>query len=529
MPKSPLSVYVPEINSFAQKNADPCRRLFEDCAVIDAASFCVLVSRGTAFAESNTLLALLKNKPSPDALASTLFEHPRLLLEAEKGSLLLFGDEVSNTGLLFVIFLDVSHQVVSSALCHLWRSDFFGCCDKQMHLPFGELLLLCDRLNELLFYTDRIFDQRRFFGLRPLCLSLAALLGCRLLQVDVAIDPITLSHADRARLTFYLICTLLTLRNRSGHLQIARVQRDALASALLCTEVTYSKKATKKDAAKPAFLSASCFGGVEWQENDGAMEFAFPLGNEKTALFADSLPTSLLLITLTPVENNTPETRNQALKKKAILFDLDGTILDTLEDLYLSVNYALDQNQFPIRTLEEVRRFVGNGVKNLIARALPSDVTDADRARVYETFSAYYAAHCADHTCAYEGIGELLKVLRENGFAIGVVSNKDDYAVQSLCRDYFDGMLDVTVGACEGMPKKPAPDMVQKALDALGISADEAVYIGDSEVDIATARNVGMDCISVTWGFRDRETLLAAGASTLTDSVPALLELLSQG
>ena len=210
------------------------------------------------------------------------------------------------------------------------------------------------------------------------------------------------------------------------------------------------------------------------------------------------------------------------MQKQLVIFDLDGTLLDTLDDLADAVNWALKQEQLPRRTREEVRAFVGNGIRNLIERAVPAGTEAAQTDRVFAGFKARYAGHCADKTRPYPGILELLARLRAEGIRTAVVSNKADFAVQTLCRDYFPGLVDCAVGERAGIPKKPAPDSVQEVLRALKISREQAVYVGDSEVDVVTARNAGMNGILVLWGFRDRQTLERAGAKTFAATAEEL-------
>lgn len=202
---------------------------------------------------------------------------------------------------------------------------------------------------------------------------------------------------------------------------------------------------------------------------------------------------------------------------KLAIFDLDGTILDTLEDLADAVNYALGEHGYPGRTIEEVRRFVGNGIRKLIERAVPAGLEKEEIDKVHETFSAYYQQHCADKTRPYEGILPLLKRLRAAGCLTAVVSNKADAAVQPLCRHYYDGLFDYAVGERAGIRRKPDPDSVQEVLRRLQVKAEDAVYIGDSEVDIRTAENAGLDSIIVTWGFRDRTYLESQGGRRFVD------------
>ena len=200
--------------------------------------------------------------------------------------------------------------------------------------------------------------------------------------------------------------------------------------------------------------------------------------------------------------------------KIGILWDLDGTLLDTLEDLADGVNYALREFGYPERTIEEVRRFVGNGAFNLIRQAVPED---ADPMPVFEYFKVYYNAHCQIKTRPYEGI---LAVLEELGqkYPMAVVSNKPDSAVKPLCRQYFPGLY--ARGESTDCPRKPAPDMVFKAMADIGV--EKCIYVGDSEVDVLTARNANVSCLSVLWGFRDKPEIEEAGGLHFCDRVADL-------
>lgn len=219
-------------------------------------------------------------------------------------------------------------------------------------------------------------------------------------------------------------------------------------------------------------------------------------------------------------------TRLRIMKYKMVIFDMDGTILYTLDDLMNCVNYALRQSGFPERTLEEVRCFVGNGVRKLVERAVPAGTDSMSIERVVDTFKDYYRIHCTDYTRPYTGIRELLVSLREKGYRTTVVSNKIDFAVQDLVHDYFDGLFDLAIGDREGLKKKPEPDAVYEILKTFGITKEEAVYIGDSEVDIATANNAGIDSIIVEWGFRDRDFLLSHGAKVFAGEPGEVLAIL---
>ena len=213
------------------------------------------------------------------------------------------------------------------------------------------------------------------------------------------------------------------------------------------------------------------------------------------------------------------------MKYKAIIFDLDGTLTDTLEDLFLSTNYALRSCGLPERSLDEIRRFVGNGVRKLIERAVPEGTETRMSERCFEIFRTHYVVHCQDHTCLYPGIASLLTSLHAKGYLMAVVSNKIQASVTELAHTFFQGVIDVAIGEQTGIPRKPAPDMVQAALAQLGATASEAIYVGDSEVDLLTAANAGLPCISVLWGFRSRDFLLAQGASMLAESPQDILKL----
>ena len=200
-----------------------------------------------------------------------------------------------------------------------------------------------------------------------------------------------------------------------------------------------------------------------------------------------------------------------------ILFDLDGTLLNTLEDLADGTNYALASFGYPQRTLEEVRRFVGNGAANLIAQAVPAG---RDSAPVLKAFQAYYPTHCQIKTAPYPGILEALAELGRK-YPIAIVSNKPDAAVKPLCAHYFPGIF--ALGETAGCPRKPDPAMVRKAMEAIGVT--DCIYVGDSEVDVLTAKNAGVPCLSVLWGFRDREQI---GGSRYCETVDRLVPMLEE-
>lgn len=211
------------------------------------------------------------------------------------------------------------------------------------------------------------------------------------------------------------------------------------------------------------------------------------------------------------------------------IFDLDGTLLDTLADLRQGINYALGTQGFVPRSMAEVRAFVGNGIWKLVERAVPAGTSEAQMDAVYEAFNPYYARHCADLTAPYDGILPLLQKLQAQGVVCALVSNKPDYAVQTLAAQYFPGLLAASAGAKDGVRKKPAPDSVFAVIHQLGAEGLRAVYIGDSEVDLQTAQNAALPCISVSWGFRDRSVLEQAGAACICDTVDALYQAICNG
>ena len=205
---------------------------------------------------------------------------------------------------------------------------------------------------------------------------------------------------------------------------------------------------------------------------------------------------------------------------RTYIFDLDGTLLDTLDDLAAAVNYALRTYGMSERSRDEVRRFVGNGVRMLMARAVPDGEQNPLFETVFDTFRQYYLNHSLDTTQPYDGIPEMLAALKQRGCRLAVVSNKFCAATRELCRHFFPDTIEVAVGEheAEGIRKKPAPDTVNEALSLLGVDRRHAVYVGDSDVDLQTASNAGLPCISVLWGFRDKDFLLAHGATTFITS-----------
>lgn len=207
--------------------------------------------------------------------------------------------------------------------------------------------------------------------------------------------------------------------------------------------------------------------------------------------------------------------------KIGILFDLDGTLLNTLEDLTDSVNYALAQYDCPPRTVEDVRNFIGNGARKLIERSLPGRENDPDVDEVLATYQAYYKTHSQIKTRPYDGVTEALTVIAKK-YPVAIVSNKPDAPTKLLCKEFFGDVY--ARGESTDCPRKPAPDMLQKAMQIIGV--DTCIYVGDSEPDILTAKNLGVKCLSVLWGFRDRKTLEAAGGSYFCDDPQKLPEIL---
>ena len=210
---------------------------------------------------------------------------------------------------------------------------------------------------------------------------------------------------------------------------------------------------------------------------------------------------------------------------KTYIFDLDGTLLDTLGDLAASVNYALRTHGLPEHSIDEVRRFVGNGVRKLMERAVPGGADNPLFEEAFATFRQYYMAHSLDTTRPYEGIPATLAALKARGCRLAVVSNKMMAATQALCSHFFPDTIEVAIGEheAEGIRKKPAPDTVIAALKTLGVGKEDAVYVGDSDVDIQTAHNSGLPCISVLWGFRDRDFLKQHGAEAFISTPSDLL------
>ena len=223
-----------------------------------------------------------------------------------------------------------------------------------------------------------------------------------------------------------------------------------------------------------------------------------------------------------------PQKERVLVQYKTVIFDLDGTLLDTLDDLHASTNYALAKHGLPARTKDEVRQFVGNGIRNLIRLAVMPHTSNELIDTVHATFDKHYSAHHLDRTAPYAGIVELVEQLRKAGITCCVVSNKGDYAVQPLVEHFFPGLFDFVCGEREkdGIRRKPWPDTVLACMNAVGSSPLECVYVGDSEVDVKTANNAGIPCIIVLWGFRDEDYLRKQGATTFAGTVDELKEML---
>ena len=214
-----------------------------------------------------------------------------------------------------------------------------------------------------------------------------------------------------------------------------------------------------------------------------------------------------------------------------VIWDLDGTLMDTLTDLMNSTNYALSQCGMPTRSYEEVRQFVGNGVHKLIEMAVGSNGSADDVEKCFACFKQHYMVHCKDNTMPYDGIVDVIRQLHDRGVRQAIVSNKLQGGVTELHEEWFRGIIDVAIGETPEVNRKPAPDMVNKAIVALREKFDiapdapvKAVYIGDSDVDLATARNSGLPCISVLWGFRSKDFLLSHGATTFAHTPQEILE-----
>ncbi|NLK27757.1 MAG: HAD family hydrolase [Clostridiales bacterium] len=214
------------------------------------------------------------------------------------------------------------------------------------------------------------------------------------------------------------------------------------------------------------------------------------------------------------------------MKYNTIIFDLDGTLLNTLDDLCDSVNAVMQNHGFPIRSLEEVRRFIGNGVGRLMRLAVPEECTDEEVAIYLKEFKEHYELNMENKTRPFDGIMELLLDLNRFNYNMAIVSNKFDVAVKVLAKTYFGNLIPVAIGESANVRRKPAPDSVFTAIKELGAELEKTIYVGDSDIDVETAKNAGIPCIGVTWGFRSREVLRNAGADYLIDTPKELLTLI---
>ena len=212
-----------------------------------------------------------------------------------------------------------------------------------------------------------------------------------------------------------------------------------------------------------------------------------------------------------------------------IIFDMDGTVLNTLIDLRDSVNYVLGQYNMPPHDLEDYRRYFGSGIRHALEMAVPEETPESIIEEMLPKFKEHYDIHCLDHTCPYDGILKLMASLKEHGFRMAIVSNKIDSAVKELNERFFSEYVDVAIGERKGIRRKPARDMVDIAMTELGSTKEESIYIGDSEVDLETARNSELPCISVLWGFRDKEFLIEHGADTFAETPSQILQHVTRG
>ncbi|PKM72731.1 MAG: HAD family hydrolase [Firmicutes bacterium HGW-Firmicutes-16] len=213
-------------------------------------------------------------------------------------------------------------------------------------------------------------------------------------------------------------------------------------------------------------------------------------------------------------------------KYNTIIWDMDGTLLDTLDDLTDSVNAAMTEFHLPVRTRDEIRSFIGNGINRLLGLSIPGGKQNPQFEEILSFFKICYAKNSSNKTKPYIGLDKVLPELKSGGYRMAIVSNKIDTAVKALSEQFFKNLMDAAIGNSENLRRKPSPDEVFEALRILGAEKESAVYIGDTEVDIETAKNAGIDCISVSWGYRDRQELLAHGARAIVDTPEELVELL---
>lgn len=215
--------------------------------------------------------------------------------------------------------------------------------------------------------------------------------------------------------------------------------------------------------------------------------------------------------------------------KHAVIFDLDGTLLNTLGDLRAATNHALEVRGLPPHSMEEIRQFIGNGIRLLICRAMPEGTPEAEIDAALDDFKAYYAAHIQDRTVPYDGIPQLLTALRKRGIKVAVLSNKIDSASQQLIEYFFPGKTDVVFGEHVGVPRKPDPTSCRMVMQQLGVQPEQVLYVGDSGTDMQTAKNAGLYAVGVTWGFRSKEVLLEYGADILVHRPEQILQILDSG
>ncbi len=214
------------------------------------------------------------------------------------------------------------------------------------------------------------------------------------------------------------------------------------------------------------------------------------------------------------------------MKRKLVIFDLDGTLLYTLEDLMNSVNFTLDLFGYETCTLDEISSFIGNGVEQLMRRALPTNISEKDFALCLACFKDHYSKHCCEKTHPYQNVMEVLKMLKNRGIKVGILSNKFQKAAEDVCEHYFSGLYDMVVGESEHCRRKPAPDGINLMCDKFGVSKEEIIFFGDTEVDIKTGSNSGVYCVSILWGYRDRIFLKNNGANVFIKNPLDIVDIL---
>lgn len=214
------------------------------------------------------------------------------------------------------------------------------------------------------------------------------------------------------------------------------------------------------------------------------------------------------------------------MKYEAVIFDFDGTLLYTVQDLADAVNYAVARRGYPTHSVRAIERMIGNGVNMLVSRALPRGFDTPEYERIMDDFRAFYRAHCQDNTRPYDGVPEMLARLRAEGRKLAIVTNKYQTAAELLRKQFFADSVELIVGDFEGRRRKPEPDGVLIALEKLGADPSRAVYVGDTEVDMQTAENAGLDCICVAWGYRTRQELERLGAPAIAENTQELLAML---